>query len=72
MIDNSAITTDKLNADAVTTAKINANAVTATELASNSVITAKINDDVTYAKIQNFSGANKLSVPQLKMETSQR
>ena len=39
---------------------------------NSAVITSKINDDaVTYAKIQNFSGANKLSVPQPKMETSQ-
>ena len=61
MIDNSAITTDKINAGAVTTAKINSGAVTSTEIGDNAVITTKINDDaVSYAKIQNISTANRL------------
>ena len=61
MIDDSAITTAKINNDAVNTDKIAASAITSTELNDNAVITAKINDDaVSYAKIQNISTANRL------------
>jgi len=54
LIDNGAVTTDKLDASAVTTAKIADGAVTTDQLGAKAVTTAKIDDQaVTAAQIAN-------------------